>query len=120
MFSENLKMARKGKGLSQETLALRLNVVRQTISKWEKGQSVPDAEMLISLAEILETSVSTLLGGTIETPEDKDVLGQQLEQLNVLLAEKNRRSRRVWKTILVVALSIVAVVVFLMIISIAK
>ena len=60
MFSENLKQIRKEKGISQEELAARLNVVRQTISKWEKGLSVPDAELLIKLSEILETSVGYL------------------------------------------------------------
>lgn len=55
MFHENLKALRKDRGLSQEELAVRLNVVRQTISKWEKGLSVPDAAMLIRLAEVLET-----------------------------------------------------------------
>ena len=56
MFGENLKMLRKQKGFSQEELAVRLHVVRQTISKWEKGLSIPDAEMLIRLAEILADS----------------------------------------------------------------
>ena len=54
MFSENLKTLRKQKGFSQEELATRLHVVRQTISKWEKNLSVPDADTLIRLAEILE------------------------------------------------------------------
>ena len=62
MLSENIKTIRKSKGLSQEELAVKLNVVRQTVSKWEKGLSVPDSEMLISLSEALETPVSTLLG----------------------------------------------------------
>jgi DNA-binding XRE family transcriptional regulator len=53
MFSENLKALRKQKGFSQEELAARLPVVRQTISKWEKNLSVPDADTLIRLAEIL-------------------------------------------------------------------
>ena len=52
MLSENLKNLRKAKGLSQEELAIKLNVVRQTVSKWEKGLSVPDSEMLIRLAEV--------------------------------------------------------------------
>ena len=52
MLNENLKQLRKSKGLSQEELAIRLNVVRQTISKWEKGLSVPDADMLIKIADI--------------------------------------------------------------------
>lgn len=61
MLKDNLKSARKAKGLSQEELAIKLNVVRQTISKWEQGLSVPDAEMLISISEVFDTSISTLL-----------------------------------------------------------
>ena len=70
MFSENLKTLRKQKGFTQEELAARLNIVRQTVSKWEKGLSVPDAELLTRLAEVLEVPVSTLLGSAI--PDDKD------------------------------------------------
>ena len=65
MLSENLKNFRKAKGLSQEELAVKLNVVRQTISKWEQGLSVPDSEMLMTLSEALETPVSSLLGETV-------------------------------------------------------
>lgn len=50
MLNENLRNLRKSKGISQEELAIKLNVVRQTISKWEKGLSVPDSEMLIKIA----------------------------------------------------------------------
>ena len=56
MLAENLKALRKAKGLSQEELAARLHVVRQTVSKWEKGRSVPDADLLIRLAEELDTT----------------------------------------------------------------
>ena len=66
MLNENIRNLRKAKGISQEELAIKLNVVRQTVSKWEKGLSVPDSSMLISLAEELDTSVSTLLGETIQ------------------------------------------------------
>ena len=62
MLSENIKAIRKSKGLSQQELAIKLNVVRQTVSKWEQGLSVPDSDLLISLSEALETPVSTLLG----------------------------------------------------------
>ena len=61
MLKDNLKSARKAKGLSQEELAIKLNVVRQTISKWEQGLSVPDAKMLISISEVFDTPISTLL-----------------------------------------------------------
>ncbi|ODR47475.1 transcriptional regulator [Eisenbergiella tayi] len=114
MFSENLKQIRKEKGISQEELAARLNVVRQTISKWEKGLSVPDAELLIKLSEILETSVGTLLGDTIEAAADKNVISQQLEQLNAQLAEKSRRSRRIWRTaaIVFIVLAVLSVLLY--------
>ncbi|WP_148138318.1 helix-turn-helix domain-containing protein, partial [Olsenella sp. HMSC062G07] len=65
MLNENIKAFRKAKGLSQEELAIRLNVVRQTVSKWEQGRSVPDADMLIALSETLETPVSVLLGEAV-------------------------------------------------------
>ena len=73
MFSENLKAYRKAKGLTQEELAVRLHVVRQTVSKWEKGLSVPDADLLVRLAEVLEVSVSQLLGAGVppEAPADQ-------------------------------------------------
>ena len=62
MLAENLKALRKAKGLSQEELAARLHVVRQTVSKWEKGRSVPDADLLIRLAEELDATSAALLG----------------------------------------------------------
>lgn len=77
MLGENLKNARKAKGLSQEDSALRLNVVRQTISKWEKGVSVPDADLLLYISDILEVPVNQLLGDksdletNTENKEDK-------------------------------------------------
>lgn len=115
MFSENLKAFRKQKGLSQEELAERLHVVRQTVSKWERGQSVPDAELLIRIAEIFETSVSTLLGDTVQpqdqTLEDVNLIAEKLEQLNLLLAERNRRSRRIWKIVGIVFVSLVGMTI---------
>lgn len=97
MFSENLKLLRKKKGLSQEELAVRLNIVRQTVSKWEKGLSVPDANLLVRLAETLEVSVAELLGGNIPDSEDTNELAEQLSRINEQLAIRNRRSRRIWK-----------------------
>ena len=80
MLKENIKTIRKAKGLSQEELAIKLNVVRQTISKWEQGLSVPDSEMLVSLSEVLETPVSTLLGETVteSQADDLKVIAQKL------------------------------------------
>ena len=99
MLNENIKNFRKNNGYTQEELANKLNVVRQTISKWEKGYSVPDAEMLKKLAEIFDTNVSQLLGSTIEEDSNIDVLAEQLARINEQLIIKNRRSRRIWKTI---------------------
>ena len=105
MLSENLKNLRKAKGLSQEELAIKLNVVRQTVSKWEKGLSVPDSEMLIRLAEALDTSVTGLLGETIDMqenePTDLKVLSEKLELLNEQFAKRNERSRKLWRTLFI-------------------
>ena len=102
MFSENLKTLRKNKGITQEELAVRLNVVRQTVSKWERGQSVPDAEMLVKLAEIFEVPVSQLLGTRIEPDAQPDALAEQLARINEQLVIKNRRSKRIWTAIAVI------------------
>lgn len=117
MFSENLKTLRKQKGFSQEELAARLHVVRQTVSKWEKGQSVPDAGTLIRLAEVLEVSVSQLLGEKIENEQAASNVAEQLARINEQLAIKNRRSRRIWKTIgmilaVIVLINIITIVLF--------
>ena len=69
MLSENIKAIRKSKGLSQQELAIKLNVVRQTVSKWEQGRSVPDSDLLIALSDVLETPISTLLGEPVIEPE---------------------------------------------------
>lgn len=109
MLSENLKTLRRQKGFTQEELAARLNVVRQTVSKWEKGLSVPDAELLTRLAEVLEAPVSTLLGSAIPDDKEPDDIARQLARINEQLAVKNRRSRRIWKT---VAAILIAVIIF--------
>ena len=121
MFNENLKTLRKQKGFSQEELASRLHVVRQTISKWEKNLSVPDADTLIRLAEILEVSVSELLGSKIET-ENGNVtndVAEQLSRINEQLAIKNRRSRRIWKAIAIILVVFFLISVFIIMTSIA-
>ncbi|MBQ3515334.1 MAG: helix-turn-helix domain-containing protein [Lachnospiraceae bacterium] len=99
MFNENMKALRKNKGLTQDELASRLNVVRQTISKWEKGLSVPDAEMLQKIADVLESDVSQLLGAPIKQNENVDVIAEQLSRINEQLVAKNNRSRKIWKAV---------------------
>ena len=92
MISENIKNARKAKGNSQEEMALKLNVVRQTVSKWEKGLSVPDADVLIQIAELLEVPVHTLLGITPQEERAED-LAEELERVNQELALKTQEHR---------------------------
>ena len=85
MLNETIKALRKSKGLSQQELAVKVNVVRQTISKWEQGLSVPDSDLLIALSEALETPVSTLLGETVAESEADEVkaLSEKLEIINL-------------------------------------
>lgn len=112
MLQNNLKALRMKKGLSQGELAIRLNVVRQTVSKWEKGVSVPDAETLIKLADLLDTSVNDLLGSNVvpEDSNDMNKIADQLVRVNEQLAIKNNRARRIWKVVVIT----IAVFVFLM------
>ena len=101
MLDENIKQLRKAKGLSQEELAIKLNVVRQTVSKWENGLSVPDSSMLISLADEFGVSVSDLLA-----------ISEKLEVINLQLS--NRHSSKV-KTIrwLLISLCAFMAVIFI-------
>lgn len=96
MLKDNLKTLRKNKGFSQEELSIKLNVVRQTISKWESGLSVPDAEMLISLSEVFEIPVSTILGENIEEKEKNDikVISEKLEVINEQLSIIHIKKRK--------------------------
>ena len=113
MFGENLKTLRKQKGFSQEELATRLHVVRQTISKWEKNLSVPDADTFIRLAVVLEVSVSELLGAKIENENAASDVAEQLSRINEQLAIKNRRSRRIWKIVAIILAAIVLINIFI-------
>ncbi|MBR6529219.1 MAG: helix-turn-helix transcriptional regulator [Firmicutes bacterium] len=108
MLNENMKALRKNKGLTQEELANRLNVVRQTVSKWEKGLSVPDAEMLQKIADVLESDVSQLLGAPIQQNDNTDVIAEQLSRINEQLAVKNNRSRKIWKAVGIILAIIIA------------
>lgn len=118
MLSENIRAIRKSKGLSQEELAIKLNMVRQTISKWEQGLSVPDADMLISLSEAFETPVSTLLGETVMESEVDDLkaISEKLEIVNLQLAQRKTTRR---KTLYWLLISLCAVIVLIFAVLIA-
>ena len=115
MLNENIKALRKAKGLSQEELAIKLNVVRQTVSKWEKALSVPDAGMVIQIAEALDTNVSVLLGEETPEPEEQEstkALAAKLEVLNEQFAKHSEKKRRIWRTVFV-TIGILALIGFM-------
>lgn len=111
MLSENIKIIRKSKGLSQQELAVKLNVVRQTVSKWEQGLSVPDSDLLIALSEALETPVSTLLGENVAEVEADTVkvLSEKLEIINLQFARRTamRKAFLHWSLIALCAVIVV-------------
>ena len=112
MLKENIKAIRKSKGLSQQELAVKLNVVRQTVSKWEQGLSVPDSDMLISISEVLETPVSTLLGETvIETEVDNlKAISEKLEVINLQLAQRKTTRRKIIRWLLISLCAIIVMI----------
>ena len=113
MLNENIKAIRKSKGLSQQELAVKLNVVRQTVSKWEQGLSVPDSDMLISISEVLETPVSTLLGETVIQAEVDNLkaISEKLEVINLQLAQRKTTRRKIIRWLLI-SLCIIIVMIF--------
>ena len=86
-------------------------MVRQTVSKWEKGLSVPDSEMLIALSEALETPVSTLLGETvIEAAEDLKAISEKLEVINLQLAQRKAVQRKALHGLFIIMCASVVIV----------
>ena len=112
MLNENIKAIRKAKGLSQQELAVKLNIVRQTVSKWEQGLSVPDADLLIALSQALETPVSTLLGETVmESEADRlQAISEKLEVINLQLAQRKTTRRKIIRWLLVSLCAIILMI----------
>jgi transcriptional regulator with XRE-family HTH domain len=117
MLNENIKAIRKQRGLSQEELAIRLHVVRQTVSKWEKGLSVPDSDMLVKIAEVLEVSIGELLGQRMYDEKDKNEITEQLIRINEQFAIKNRRSKLILKIIIGILIGFLVVNLILMVVG---
>ena len=116
MLGDNIKTARKNKCMTQEELAERLNVVRQTVSKWEKNLSVPDADLLEKLADILNVDVHILLGAEkpqVETPSEDYLkyISEQLAKINEQEAYRMRTRKKIWTTIGIILLSILVIYV---------
>ena len=83
-FNNRLYQLRKQKGLSQEELANRLNVSRQTVSKWEVGDSTPDMEKLVAMSDLFDVSLDKLVMGK----EDEKSQDAQKSELVATLNEK--------------------------------
>ena len=114
MLKDNIKTIRKSKGLSQEELAIKLNVVRQTISKWEQGLSVPDAEMLVSISDVFETPVSALLGENISESKTDNLkaISEKLEIINFQLSQRRNERRKIIHWTLI-SLCIIIIIIFI-------
>ena len=117
MFSENLKILRKQKGLTQETLAIKLHITRQTISKWEKGLSVPDTEQLVRLAEVLEVPITQLLGQKVADTTNENEVAEYLAQIAEQLAIKNRRTKLIVKIVVGILVAFVIVNLLMVLMS---
>ncbi len=118
MLKENIRRLRKDKGYSQETLAEALGVVRQTVSKWEKGLSVPDADLLEKMAELLEVDVNTLLGASLPSESERNSLDEIAKQLAVFneRSASNINKRRMIKKYLFIGLGIFIAIILAIII----
>lgn len=112
MLNENMKAIRKSKGLSQQELAVKLNVVRQTVSKWEQGLSVPDSDLLIAISEVLETPVSTLLGENVmeSQVDDLKAISAKLEVINLQLAQRKTTRKRIVHWLLISLCAVIAAI----------
>ena len=104
-FNNRLYQLRKQKGLSQEELANRLNVSRQTVSKWEVGDSTPDMEKLIAMSDLFDVSLDKLVMGK---EEEKGQEAQKSEFVTVInekvLTDKNKKkAKSVLKIIAIIA-----------------
>ena len=133
LFNENLKKIRKERGYTQEELAAKVGVVRQTVSKWEKGLSVPDTDILCKIAEVLDTNINILLGDEIATDvddlnqlnsnekknnNDNNVVEEQLTKISKQLTIKNKWNRKIWKTIGFILVAIVIFNIFLVLFNV--
>lgn len=112
MLNESMKAIRKSRGLSQEDLAIKLNVVRQTVSKWEQGLSVPDSDMLICISEALETPVSTLLGETVLESKVDDIkaISEKLEIINLQFAQRKKKRRKILQALLILLCAFIVLI----------
>lgn len=119
MLRENIKLLRTQKGISQEQLANHLNVVRQTVSKWEQVKSVPDADLLIAMADYFGVSVAELLGSKLERKQgEPSEIAEALARINAQLAATEQRRKNGWKMVFRVIIGILIFCLLLIILSV--
>ena len=94
MLKDTIKKLRIQQGLSQDELAERVHVVRQTVSKWERGTSVPDADSLVALARALGVSAAELLGESAMVEKKPDDLAWETSLLDERIASESQRLDR--------------------------
>lgn len=109
MFDETLKRIRKEKGMTQEELAIKVHVARQTISKWEKGLSIPDVDLLQKVSEALDVEMSELLGAELTKEDNRNEVAEQLAKISEQMAIKNRRGNFIWKTVQVLLIVLILI-----------
>ena len=120
-FNNRLYQLRKQRGFSQEELASRLNVSRQTVSKWEIGDSTPDMEKLVAMSELFDVSLDYMIMGKEEPPQAAAPKSERVSTLNekVLTQENKRKAKNALKIAGIIAGVIVAVDAITMIIYFA-
>ena len=114
-FNEKLIELRKKEGLSQEELGYKLNVTRQTVSKWELGQTTPEMEKLLEISKLFNISVDELFNGseiTINTQTSK-IEDQPIMNTNDNKKEKNMKIIIIGALVLVVILIVVKIAIAL-------
>lgn len=113
-FNNKLYELRKQKGFSQEELANRLNVSRQTISKWEVGESTPDMENLVAISELFEISLDELVLDKV--PKEADTSAQVVKSefysdiKENVLADENRKKAKKGLKIAAIVLGIIVLI----------
>ena len=103
-LGNKLYKLRKAKGLSQEDLASRLDVTRQTVSKWEVGDSTPDLEKLVLLAELFEMSLDELVLDKVPVTTKLDELGAK-----VMTKENKQKAKKGLKIFGIIAGAVLAI-----------
>jgi transcriptional regulator with XRE-family HTH domain len=97
-FSEKLLTLRKAKNLTQEQLAEKLEVSRQSVSKWESGQAVPELEKIIALSAVFDVTTDYLLKSS--EIDDLSVKTELLEKQQQRMLERERQQKRIWRGVL--------------------